>query len=71
MNVHAEIDEFVLVDHSAGQVSLVIDKNRRTDARIQRWVMDQTRRFPYAKPEFVSLGDLKARREKFRLTQSE
>jgi len=70
MNAHADIEEFVLVEESAGQVSLVIDKNRRTDVRIQRWVMDQTRRFPYAKPEFVSLGDLKARRETFRLSQT-
>lgn len=70
MKKHAEIEDFVLVDNSAGQISLVIDKNRRTDVRIQRWVMDQTRRFPYAIPEFVSLGELKARREKFRLTQS-
>lgn len=70
MNAYADIEEFVLVVESAGQVSLVIDKNRRTDVRIQRWVMDQTRLFPYAKPEFVSLGDLKARRETFRLTQT-
>ncbi|MHA6678649.1 GspE/PulE family protein [Enterobacter cloacae] len=70
MNAYADIEEFVLVEESAGQVSLVIDKNRRTDVRIQRWVMDQTRLFPYAKPEFVSLGDLKTRRETLRLTPS-
>ncbi|WP_291971318.1 GspE/PulE family protein [Candidatus Symbiopectobacterium sp.] len=60
------IDEFVLTERIGGQTTLVIDKNRKSDLRIQRWVMDQLKVAPLATTDFVSLGDLKARRDKLK-----
>lgn len=63
MQVSPDIDEFVFAEQRDGRVLLVIDKNRRADAGIQRWVMDQKKKWPQATTEFVSLGELKTRRE--------
>ncbi|EBV2165571.1 pilus assembly protein [Salmonella enterica subsp. enterica serovar Eastbourne] len=60
---YADIDEFVLLDTSGGDPRLVIDKNRKADPRIQLWVMDQMKLWPTASPDFVSLSELKTRRE--------
>ncbi len=60
------IDEFVLTERVDGQTTLVIDKNRKSDLRIQRWVMDQLKVTPFATTDFVSLGDLKTRRDKLK-----
>ncbi|EBU5081927.1 pilus assembly protein [Salmonella enterica subsp. enterica] len=60
---YADIDDFVLLDTSGGDTRLVIDKNRKADPRIQLWVMDQMKLWPTASPDFVSLSELKIRRE--------
>lgn len=61
----ADIDEFVLFEMPGedNRPRLVIDKNRKSDPRIQLWVMDQTKLWPSALPDFVSLSELKTRRE--------
>lgn len=64
MQEYQFIDEFILAERVGGQTTLVIDKNRKSDLRIQRWVMDQLKVAPLATTDFVSLGDLKARRDK-------
>lgn len=67
MQPDSEIMDFVLAEEvpdSHGAVRLVIDTNRRTDPRVQRWVMDRVKAYPLATKEFVSLSELKARRDK-------
>lgn len=62
-----EIKDFVLTEDVAGRkgvIRLVIDTNRRTDPRVQRWVMDMVNTFPEALKEFVPLSELNARRER-------
>lgn len=63
MKRYQDIEEFVLVETSGGETRLVIDKNRKSDPRVQGWVMDQMKLWPKAKPDFVSLSELKIRRE--------
>ena len=63
MSVHNEIDEFVLVEASDKGCRLVIDKNRKSDPRVQSWVMDQMKLLPEVATEFVSLSELKSRKE--------
>lgn len=67
MQPDVEIMDFVLAEEvldSHGAIRLVIDTNRRTDPRVQRWVMDRVRDYPLATKEFVSLSELNARRER-------
>jgi type II secretory ATPase GspE/PulE/Tfp pilus assembly ATPase PilB-like protein len=66
MQPDKEIMDFVLIEKvpdGKGSLRLVIDNNRRTDPRVQRWVMDQVKTWPGALKEFVSLSELNARRE--------
>lgn len=63
MNRYQEISDFVLVETTELSCQLVIDKNRKTDPRVQSWVMDQMKLLPKAVTEFVSLSELKSRRE--------
>lgn len=63
MTIDKEIIEFVFVEYlPCGQVVLVIDNNRRTDPRVQRWVMEMARIHTGAKNEFVALSELNNRR---------
>ncbi|WP_187514533.1 ATPase, T2SS/T4P/T4SS family [Rahnella aquatilis] len=67
MQPDSEIMDFVLAEEvpdSHGAVRLVIDTNRRTDPRVQRWVMDRVKAYPLATKEFVSLSELNARRDR-------
>ncbi|MCI4186777.1 Flp pilus assembly complex ATPase component TadA [Dickeya dianthicola] len=67
MQPDSEIMDFVLAEEvpdSHGAVRLVIDTNRRTDPRVQRWVMDMVKAYPLATKEFVSLSELNARRDR-------
>ncbi|MBU9819871.1 Flp pilus assembly complex ATPase component TadA [Rahnella sp. BCC 1045] len=67
MQPNSEIMDFVLaedVPDSHGAIRLVIDTNRRSDPRVQRWVMDMVEAYPLASKEFVSLSELNARRGK-------
>jgi type II secretory ATPase GspE/PulE/Tfp pilus assembly ATPase PilB-like protein len=67
MQPEKDIMDFVLVEEvpeGAGSLRLVIDNNRRTDPRIQRWVMDMAAAWPAVLKEFVSLSELNARRER-------
>src|SRR5476649_3041459 len=66
MQLDKEIMDFVLAEDASdgqGTIKLVIDTNRRTDPRVQRWVMDMVKSYPNALKEFVSLSELNARRE--------
>lgn len=63
MNQYLDIIDFVLVETTGEGQRLVIDKNRKGDPRVQSWVMDQMERLPMAKTDFVSLSELKSRRE--------
>ncbi|KTS71872.1 GspE/PulE family protein [Pantoea stewartii] len=59
-----EIADFVFAEHHPVQgVTLLVDKNRRQDPAIQRWAMDSAKQYPGARTEFVSLSELKQRRE--------
>ncbi|BFI61031.1 pilus biosynthesis protein [Yersinia pseudotuberculosis] len=63
MIIDKDIREFVFVDHlPCGQVVLVIDNNRRTDPRVQRWVVEMARIHTGAKNEFMPLSELNNRR---------
>lgn len=67
MEPEKEIKDFVLTEDVAeikGAIRLVIDTNRRTDPRVQRWVMDVIRAYPNALKEFVPLSELNARRDR-------
>ena len=51
MQPDKEIMDFVLIEKvpdGKGSLRLVIDNNRRTDPRVQRWVMDQVKTWPGA-----------------------
>ncbi|HEY2454466.1 MAG TPA: ATPase, T2SS/T4P/T4SS family [Scandinavium sp.] len=62
MTDYQSIGEFVLAEQSEGQVTLVIDKNRKSDLLVQRWAMDQRQQWPEATTVFVPLSELKLRR---------
>ncbi|MBP2847359.1 hypothetical protein J8655_18085 [Dickeya oryzae] len=61
--VDKDIMDFVLVETTTlGATRLVIDINRKSDERIQRWVMDQRKKKSRVETEFVPLSELSSRR---------